>query len=342
MGMRAERRAPRMFADPAEHARVERHVLALQLIIALGFSLAVLSGLIGAAGPLRNACIAWILGYHVFHAWYVLRLRAPGRPVLWIEAVTPALDATCITAGLAALGDAGSPLWALYLYLLAGHARRYHGLAYLAIAVWTTVNVAAVHLVLEPAITSHLVMMVLLTAAMAALSLTTGSAWRRAERQSRLLAETDPLTAIANRRSFYEKLEQLAAAEAQPFAILMLDLDDFKSLNDEHGHQRGDEILVQVARILRDNVRDQDLLARYGGEEFIVAMPGASIEEAQAVAERLRAAVADSTPTSVSIGCAVRAFGEVPDDVIRRADGLLLGAKKTGKNSVWVVARSAA
>ena len=170
--------------------------------------------------------------------------------------------------------------------------------------------------------------MVLLTAAMAALSLAIGSAWRRVERQSRLLAETDPLTGIANRRIFYEHLEQLAAVDAQPFAILMLDLDDFKSLNDEYGHQRGDEVLVQVAGILRDNVRAEDLLARYGGEEFIVAMPEASLEEAATVAERLRAAVAESTPTSVSIGCAVRAFGEVPDDVIRRADGLLLEAKR--------------
>jgi len=331
-----------MFADPAEHARVERHVLALQSIIALSFSVAALSGLIGDPGPLRNACVAWILGYHAVHAWYVLGFRAPGRPIFWVEAATPLLDATCITAGLAALGDPSSPLWALYLYLLVGHARRYRGFAYLGIAAWTMVNVAAGHLILEQAIDGHAVMMVLLTAAMAALSHATGSAWRRVERQSRLLAETDPLTGIANRRTFYERLEELATVDAQPFAILMLDLDDFKSLNDEHGHQRGDEVLVHVARILRDNVRAEDLLARYGGEEFIVAMPEASVEEAQTVAERLRAAVADSTPTSVSIGCAVRAFGEIPDDVIRRADGLLLEAKRTGKNSVWVVARAAA
>jgi diguanylate cyclase (GGDEF)-like protein len=331
-----------MLADAAEHARIERQVLALQSVIALAYSVAALSGLFGVDGPVRNACVAWILGYHVVHAAYVLWFRVPGRPIFWIEAVTPLLDATCITAGVIAIGDPDSPLWALYLYLLVGHARRFRGAAYAGIAVWTIANAAASQYAIDRSIDGHLITILLLMVAMAALAHTTGSAWRRAERQARVLAETDPLTGIANRRTFYEHLETLALIEAQPFAILMLDLDDFKSLNDQFGHQRGDEVLVQVAGILRDNVRSGDLLARYGGEEFIVAMPGATVEEAHAVAERLRAAVADSTPTSVSIGCAVRAFGDAPDDVIRRADGLLLEAKKTGKNSVWIVSRAAA
>lgn len=340
--MRVARRTPRMVADAAEHARVERQILALQSLIAISYSLAALNGLFGVDGLARNTCVAWILGYHAVHAFYVLRFRVPGRPVFWFEAATPLLDATCITAGIVAIGDPGSPIWALYLYLLVGHARRFRGAGYSAIAAWTVANVAASHLLLSPVIDLHLVMMVFLTAAMAALALTTGSAWRRAEQQARVLAEADPLTGIANRRTFYERLEAIAASDAQPFAILMLDLDDFKHLNDEFGHQRGDEVLVQVAGLLSENVRAGDLLARYGGEEFIVAMPEASTEDAQAVAERLRAAIAGYTPTSASIGAAVRAFGETADDVIRRADSLLLEAKRTGKNSVWIVSRAAA
>ena len=331
-----------MFANAAQHGRVERRILGLQSAIALLFCGAVLFGIFDVETQVGYAFVAWILGYHVAHAWYVLDRRIPGRPIYWVEVLTPLADATCITAGFIALHDPGSPLWALYLYLLVGHARRFHGPLYIVIAGWTMLNVAVSHLVVDPKIDVHFVTMLLLTVVMAALAHITGSAWRRVERQSRLLAEADPLTGIANRRTFYQRLEELAAEDAQPFAILMLDLDDFKRLNDEQGHQRGDEVLVQVAGVLRSQLRAEDIFGRYGGEEFIVAMPGASIEEAQSVAERLRDAISCSTPTSTSIGCAVRAFGELPDDVIRRADGLLLQAKRSGKNTVWISPRAAA
>jgi diguanylate cyclase (GGDEF)-like protein len=183
-------------------------------------------------------------------------------------------------------------------------------------------------------VNADLVTMVVITAAMASLSHAVGSAWRNAERRARFLAETDPLTGIWNRRVFLERLEGLAADPRQEFALLMLDLDDFKRLNDEHGHIHGDDVLANVAGLLSENVRANDWIARYGGEEFVVAMPDTGHHEAVAVAERLRRSVLESTPTSISVGCAVRDAGESAASLLKRADDFLLVAKRNGKNAV--------
>jgi diguanylate cyclase (GGDEF)-like protein len=183
-------------------------------------------------------------------------------------------------------------------------------------------------------VNADLLTMVVITAAMASLSHAVGSAWRLAERRARILAETDPLTGLANRRIFLERLERLASEPEQDFALLMLDLDDFKRINDEYGHLRGDDVLARVAKLLADNVRDADQVARYGGEEFVIAMPHSNLTEATAMADRLRARVFEATPASVSIGCAVRVAGEPFESVLKRADDLLLSAKRTGKNAV--------
>jgi diguanylate cyclase (GGDEF)-like protein len=93
-------------------------------------------------------------------------------------------------------------------------------------------------------------------------------------------------------------------------------------------------VLARTARILTENVREGDLVARYGGEEFAIAMPGISLGEASVLAERLRHAVFEATPTSISIGCAVREAGESAQSALKRADDLLLNAKRKGKNAV--------
>jgi diguanylate cyclase (GGDEF)-like protein len=241
--------------------------------------------------------------------------------------------------GWVALGDAHSALWAVYAYALVGYARRIHGRWYLALACFIVLNLMAAKAWLsvdegEPAVDSNLVIMVFLTAAIASLANLIGSAWRRAELQARVLAQTDPLTGIANRRTFLQDLDALAMDAEGTFSVLMLDLDDFKRLNDAHGHLHGDEVLVLVASTLADNIRAGDRLARYGGEEFVLALPGTGPAEARAIAERLRTAVYSASPTSISIGCATRERGEPAESVLRRADDFLLAAKRHGKNRV--------
>lgn len=168
------------------------------------------------------------------------------------------------------------------------------------------------------------------------------------------LAVTDPLTGLFNRRYALPHLSRLArhAVETRaPFAVMVLDLDRFKRINDEYGHAAGDAVLVAVADRLRGNLRSVDLVARIGGEEFLVAMPDAGIDAARAAAERLRR-VTEAQPimlpgnqgaisVTLSIGLATAGqsgpHGLSVEELIDRADRALLSAKSQGRNMVDVV-----
>ncbi|MBZ9987629.1 diguanylate cyclase [Mesorhizobium sp. BH1-1-5] len=167
-----------------------------------------------------------------------------------------------------------------------------------------------------------------------------------------LLARTDPLTGIANRRWMTETLNHLwGNGNGRPdgFAMLMCDIDHFKKLNDHLGHADGDRCLVEVARIIQDNVRrDLDHVARYGGEEFLVLLPEVDEEKAVSVAERIREGVEAAalrnpgSPVSrrvtISIGVALQTPGETgsPEQLQRQADEALYLAKETGRNRVML------
>lgn len=328
-------------AMPERDQRVlEMKVLVLQSSIAAFFVAGALLGWFGTSGHAARAGAAWIGLYHVLHATYVLGWRGRGRPIPFIELATPMLDVSCITMAWVVLGDAQSPFWAVYLYALVGYGRRYVGRRYALLAGFIVVNMVAARALIAgeagwaTSFDSSLLTMVVLALAVASLSHAIGSAWRNAEHRARALSETDALTGIPNRRVFLERLETAATDASAEFALLMLDLDDFKGLNDEHGHLYGDRVLEHVARILRESVRTTDQVARYGGEEFVVLMPGASLSVAAELAERLRRDVLTLTPTTISVGCAVRRPGEPAESALRRADDLLLTAKRTGKNSV--------
>jgi diguanylate cyclase (GGDEF)-like protein len=331
-----------------DRGRLELQVLALQSTIAGFFVFGAITGLFGQGGTAAFGAAAWVAGYHAWHAWYVLRRRIPGKPSTLIEALTPLLDVSCITVAWIALDNARSPFWAVYLYALVSYARRYFGWHYMALSGFIVGNLIGGRMVISAnsdsaLIDADLVTMVVLAGTLAANSHAVGAGWRRAERQARILAETDPLTGIANRRVFLEELDALARTSTEPFALLMLDLDDFKRLNDAHGHLYGDDVLQRVASELAANVRTGDRVARYGGEEFVVAMPYTQIGDATVVAERLRKAVSSSTATTVSVGCAVREPGESADEVLKRADDMLLMAKRTGKDRVrWQGMRKSA
>lgn len=168
---------------------------------------------------------------------------------------------------------------------------------------------------------------------------------REAKRRAEEEARNDALTGMPNRRHFLEVASHdIAQAErlGLPLALLVVDIDFFKAVNDRHGHLAGDEVLRRVARILKQGVRTGDLAARFGGEEFAVACPGCTTEEALALAERLRAAV-EAAPLrfqqaalrlTVSIGLAVRRPGESLDRLLQNADSALYEAKQRGRNRV--------
>jgi diguanylate cyclase (GGDEF)-like protein len=153
-------------------------------------------------------------------------------------------------------------------------------------------------------------------------------------------ASTDNLTGLLGHRAFHEALG--GALESERFTLATIDIDDFKRVNDSHGHPVGDEALCHVAEALRANVRGEDRVFRVGGEEFAVLMPGLSAADALPVAERLRQAVAATefeTPLRISIGLASwPADAQDREELLRRADEALYAAKRGGKDRTVLVA----
>jgi diguanylate cyclase (GGDEF)-like protein len=164
------------------------------------------------------------------------------------------------------------------------------------------------------------------------------------------LAYRDELTELPNRRGATRQLDVLlsrARRHGHQLALLMLDADRFKSINDQHGHAVGDLVLRELASRLRERVRREDLVGRWGGEEFVVALSETTPDGAAAVAESLRVAVsgtpveanATELPLTISIGVAAWTGGSV-EDLVDRADRALYEAKSAGRDRV-VVERTA-
>lgn len=166
--------------------------------------------------------------------------------------------------------------------------------------------------------------------------------------QLREYSRRDPLTGLFNRRYFHEALNEALTAPGgpqRPLALLLLDLDHFKAINDQYGHLAGDDCLLAAARCLDEAAQRHDgLAARFGGEEFVLVLPGADAQTALRVAEALRQRIQTSRveyrgtliPLSTSIGVHTIAAGQhaVPEDVIRLADEALYRAKRDGRNCV--------
>ena len=158
---------------------------------------------------------------------------------------------------------------------------------------------------------------------------------------SRRQATTDPLTGLVNRRALGVAHDRARAHGDRP-SLLLCDLDNFKQLNDTHGHDAGDAALVAFADVLRATVRPEDVPARVGGEEFAVLLPDTNADEAATVAERIRTAQTRERgarpSTTVSIGVAGPGAASGLEDLLRRADGALYAAKDAGRDTVAVAA----
>ncbi len=159
-------------------------------------------------------------------------------------------------------------------------------------------------------------------------------------------ALTDSLTGLPNRRYAMDRLQQewaMSVRTDRPLACLVIDVDEFKAINDTHGHDAGDSVLRQVALALKQGLREQDVLCRMGGDEFLAICPGSSLEQMLICAERVRTAVQDAPVSNgrlalkvtVSIGAAVRQPSmECLDTLVKRADQSLYLAKERGRNCV--------
>jgi diguanylate cyclase len=163
------------------------------------------------------------------------------------------------------------------------------------------------------------------------------------------LVHQDQLTGALNRRGLDEAFEREATRADRshaPVCVALLDIDNFKKLNDTKGHQAGDQALVHLCQVIREALRPSDMVARYGGEEFIIVLPGIGLEEGAATLERLQRELTkkfflhenERILITFSAGVALRAPQEPQEDVVARADKAMYHAKKTGKNRVVVAA----
>jgi two-component system cell cycle response regulator len=168
-----------------------------------------------------------------------------------------------------------------------------------------------------------------------------------ANERLRHMSQTDGLTGLDNRRNLEERIEEMfehAKRLNEPFSCVMCDLDRFKSVNDTYGHQAGDAVLKQFAKILRNEVREIDRAGRFGGEEFMLLLPGTVLDAAVTFAERVRKQIESHTFTfdkasiqrTASIGVSAWPHPRIKDcdALVRAADDALYVAKETGRNRV--------
>ena len=170
-----------------------------------------------------------------------------------------------------------------------------------------------------------------------------------ANERLRHMSQTDALTGLANRRHYISRSESRKCSStpsglAEPFTCVMCDLDRFKTVNDTYGHQAGDAVLKQLARILKHEAREIDHVGRFGGEEFMLLLPGTVLDAAVTFAERVRKAIEGNTFTfeggsiqrTASFGVAAWPHPKIgdSDELVRAADESLYVAKESGRNRV--------
>ena len=175
---------------------------------------------------------------------------------------------------------------------------------------------------------------------------------RASVQQTIEMAVKDPLTELHNRRYFemhFSTLFDKSIMSKKPMTAIMCDIDKFKAINDTHGHDVGDAVIIEVANRIRKSVRNIDIASRYGGEEFMIIMPDTDIEYANVVAERIRREVAEhpviteggkkQVYTTISMGLSSLKFeGDSPRQLLKRADQALYAAKSAGRNKVMTIA----
>jgi diguanylate cyclase (GGDEF)-like protein len=165
--------------------------------------------------------------------------------------------------------------------------------------------------------------------------------------QLRSAADMDLVTGVHNHRYLQERLRQEVARSARshsPFGVLMLDLDNFKPVNDRHGHSDGDRVLHNIGAAIKDHVRTSDVVARYGGDEFVVLMPDTPVEHAELVAQRVVAGVlerghvlSDGSEVSVGISAGLAVYpahGRTSAMLLQAADAAMYAAKRSGGRQV--------
>lgn len=298
-------------------------------------------GLITAA-PWYGWWILVPLGWIVLsHFLILVPLIARSRHPEWPIAATVVNAQATIGLAIALTGGPRSPAQPLLLFAIVTVSARFPGRGVLAATGFTGVVLLVSTIGVDPAayarnpafVHSSLICLVGLAAGCHALM--------HADIRQRTDAILDPLTGLLNRKALSDRFAELAAqarVTGEPIAFAMCDVDHFKTVNDEHGHERGDAVLKEVADLIRRNLRAFERVYRLGGDEFLIVLPGATHTTAGALAEGVRRAIETARPggveVTVSAGVATASGDVTFESLFREADQALYRAKNGGRNRV--------
>jgi diguanylate cyclase (GGDEF)-like protein len=292
------------------------------------------------------APLAWIV---VSHFLLLNPLIARSRHPEWPIFATVVNAQATIGVAIALTGGARSPAQPLLMFAIVTVSARFRGRGVIAAAAFTGVVLLASTIAVDPAkyvrdpafVNASLICLLGLAAGCYALM--------HSDIRQRAEAILDPLTGLLNRKALTQRFAELAeqaALTGDPVALVLIDIDHFKDVNDDHGHERGDAVLKEVAYVMRRTLRSFELVYRLGGDEFLVVLPGADLGVAHELAERVREALELARPgglvITASVGVAY-ARGSVSFEVLfREVDDALYRAKHAGRNRVALAAHGAA
>jgi diguanylate cyclase (GGDEF)-like protein len=311
----------------------------------------------GAAGAGMLAAAPWYGWWVVLPlAWVVLShflllqpLIARSQAPEWPIAATVVNAQATIGLAIALTGGPRSPAQPLLLFSIVTVAARFRGRGVMAAAGFTGVVLLLSTIAVDPAryaenptfVNASLVCLLGLAAGCFALM--------KSDIRQRSDAILDPLTGLLNRKALmgrFAELAEQAALTGESVALVLCDVDRFKEVNDEHGHERGDAVLKEVAYVMRRSLRSFELVYRLGGDEFLILLPGATTDTAHDLAERMRDALKDARPggleITVSVGVASARRDLSFEPLFRAADDALYRAKREGRDRVATAADAAA
>jgi diguanylate cyclase (GGDEF)-like protein len=282
--------------------------------------------------------LAWIVLSHFF--LLVPLIARSQRPELPIAATVVNAQAT-IGVAIALTGGPRSPAQPLLLFSIVTVAARFSSRGVLAATGFTGVVLLVSTIGTDPAayarnpafVDASLICLIGLAAGCYALM--------HSDIRQRAEAILDPLTGLLNRKALTDRFAELAeqaALTGEPISFVMCDIDHFKAVNDEHGHERGDAVLKEVAYAIRRSLRSFELVYRLGGDEFLIVLPGATFETASTLAEGVRRALEAAQPgdleVTASVGVASARGNVAFQPLFREADEALYRAKREGRNRV--------
>jgi diguanylate cyclase (GGDEF)-like protein len=309
----------------------------------------------GAVGLSLVVCAPWIgwwtlilFALSALNFWHVDRTIGKSAHPERVSATAIVITLLIMGSGVVLSGGPHSPALPWMVLPGAMAAARFRPQVVIAGLVLTVLLVLVATLGVDPQATLHNPVSVIATLALLAGTVSIVWALQAAELHHRDEAILDPLTGLLNRHALIPRFIEIshqARLANQPVCLVLCDVDNFKAVNDEYGHDRGDAVLRDVAYELRKRLRSFELVYRLGGEEFLIVLPGIDRAEGHEVAERLRVAVQDAQPTgirvTISLGLSAATGEEVDYDLLfKAADDALYEAKRAGRNQVMPVANT--